>query len=71
MDVYGLLKLVVRDLAARLGASLSERSPPSREAHALAMADIVALAALADGHLTREEPSALAATTIGEGELVV
>lgn len=66
-----MLKLVVRDVATRLGASLADRSASTREAHALAMADIVALAALADGQVSREELSALEATTIGEGELAV
>ncbi len=71
MDLYGLLKLIVRDIATNLGATLSERSVSTKEAHALAIADIVALAALADGQVSRDELRALEDTEIGEGELAV
>lgn len=71
MDLYGLLKLIVRDVAANLGATLNERSVSTKEAHALAIGDIVALAALADGQVTREELKALEDTHIGEGELAI
>jgi len=71
VDLYGLLGLIIRDLAARLGATMREREDDTKDPRALAIADIVALAALADGQVTREELRALEDTQIGEGELAV
>ncbi len=71
MDLYGLLTLIVRDLAARLGATLRPAQSEGGDPRSLAMADIVALAALADGQVTREELRALEDTQFGEGELAV
>lgn len=71
MDLHGLLKLLVRDVAAALGATVGERSAASKDAIACAMADIVALAALADGQVSREELKALEATTVGTAEQAV
>jgi hypothetical protein len=71
MDLNGLLKLIVRDVAGKLGASVGEQSDASRDAHACAMADIVALAALADGQVSRDDLKALEATTLGEDEQAV
>jgi hypothetical protein len=71
VDLYGLLKLIVRDVATNLRATLSERSVSTKEAHALAITDIVALAALADGQVSREELRALEDAQIGEGEIAV
>lgn len=68
MDLHGLLKLIVRDVAGKLGASVGERSDASKDAHACAIADIVALAALADGQVSREELKALERTTVGDDE---
>lgn len=72
MDLLGLLRLIVDDVAGRLGLrSEPEGAERASGGHTLAMADIVALAALADGQVTREELDTLEATTIGEGELAV
>lgn len=72
MDLYGLLQVLIRELAVRLGGAVREEEAEDvREAHALAIADIVALAALADGQVSSEELRALEATRIGEGELAV
>ncbi|MBN8615999.1 MAG: hypothetical protein J0L92_35740 [Deltaproteobacteria bacterium] len=71
MDLHGLLKLIVRDVAGKLGASLGEPSDSTKDARACAIADIVALAALADGQVTREELKVLQRTTVGEDEQAV
>ncbi len=71
MDLHGLLKLIVRDVAGKLGASVGEPSEATKDSHACAIADIVALAALADGHVTREELAALSRTEVGDDEPVV
>jgi hypothetical protein len=71
MNLNGLLQLIVRDVAGKLGASLGEPSGSTKDAHACAIADIVALAALADGQVSREELKALERTTVGQDEEAV
>lgn len=72
VDLYGLLGVLVRELADRLGGH-APRGAAGRvagaEDRATAMADIVALAALADGQVTREELERLQETTFGEQQV--
>ncbi len=77
MDLYGLLSLLFRgvlEIARDLGASVSSLAGPSDATaaeRALTIADIIALAALADGQVTPDELKTLQQTEIGEGELAV
>jgi hypothetical protein len=66
MDLQGLLRELVRVLREATGVLTG--TPPS---HAIVIADILALAALADGQVTPEELRLLQSTEVGEGELAV
>ncbi|GAB4200245.1 MAG: hypothetical protein OHK0013_11110 [Sandaracinaceae bacterium] len=66
MDLQGLLRELVRALLEAVGFASDAAS-----SRAIVIADILALAALADGQVTREELRLLQATEIGEGDLAV
>lgn len=68
MDLLELLRELLRGMLDVVGLDTEERRA---SAHALAIADIVALAALADGQVTPDELRTLQATEIGEGDLAV
>jgi hypothetical protein len=68
VDLLELLRELLRGMLGVVGLDTAEGRA---SAHALAIADIVALAALADGQVTPDELRTLQSTEIGEGDLAV